>query len=854
MENRIPTIALISTFYIFGLSTTYGIAEKYQIYAGALICFGLILLCIFNKIKPVLCIILCIMFFGGFYNAKMQDKNFDDISEIQSANSVTITGRISTIPSINSGKKNAKFFLDVQKIKIFNKILSTKNTKVFVSFSDLYESYKSIKIGNIVKIKGNLRQPAHATNPSEFDYKNYLKHKDTFCILYSDAQNQNPKNIGYIKVLSHPNIKTQNNPLKELPWFILQNIDNIRNEILLKHNKYIKSPNLEVLGGIVFGDDAVNPPDEIKQSFINSGLLHLLAASGLNVALIFGIWWSIGGLINLGYKTKICSGIGIILFYTFMTGFGPSIVRAGIMLILILIGKLMFKAADNLALIFFTGFIMLLINPKLINDVGFQLSFLVTGGLITCIEPICSNFKNADKNFKKKIFKKFKNCPKIMLSIINIFSPISLLCIALVPLVAQLWAAPLQMYYFNTFTPYSVLANIAIVPFIGIISFLGFTSSIAGYFFKFYTPLSDFIIKISSVILNPLITLLLNISDYFSRLPGAIIKMPSGNVLQIAIYYTIILLLAYSFKSSFKHKLKSFTVPVLIFIFLCTFINVPNQNCEVIAFDVGNADNLLIKTPKNKYIMIDTGKLPYNGISTAKRVTLEYLYDKNIRTLEKLVITHFDNDHSGGTIDILENIKVKEVIIQDEECNTENFCAIKKYLKENKTNVKNAQNDNIIYKEKNKADEFTIKTFTPKPAKGARTLGKYENETSTIVLIQDNTINNENRYLLFMADGGVQAFKSIKNQLPKGITLLKAGHHGAKNVVDEEMLKHLKPEYTIISTGFNTYGHPSPETIKILKESGSKIYPTKDFGAIKFSFNKNGKTKICTFSSDTNCF
>ena len=105
-----------------------------------------------------------------------------------------------------------------------------------------------------------------------------------------------------------------------------------------------------------------------------------------------------------------------------------------------------------------------------------------------------------------------------------------------------------------------------------------------------------------------------------------------------------------------------------------------------------------------------------------------------------------------------------------------------------------------------------------------------------------------------MADGGVQAFKSIKNQLPKGITLLKAGHHGAKNVVDEEMLKHLKPEYTIISTGFNTYGHPSPETIKILKESGSKIYPTKDFGAIKFSFNKNGKTKICTFSSDTNCF
>ena len=78
--------------------------------------------------------------------------------------------------------------------------------------------------------------------------------------------------------------------------------------------------------------------------------------------------------------------------------------------------------------------------------------------------------------------------------------------------------------------------------------------------------------------------------------------------------------------------------------------------------------------------MIDAAKLPYKGVSGAKRVTLEYLYDKNIRTLEYLIVTHFDNDHSGGVIDILENIKVKNVIVQRNTCDSVNSCNIFNYM------------------------------------------------------------------------------------------------------------------------------------------------------------------------------
>lgn len=276
--------------------------------------------------------------------------------------------------------------------------------------------------------------------------------------------------------------------------------------------------------------------------------------------------------------------------------------------------------------------------------------------------------------------------------------------------------------------------------------------------------------------------------------------------------------------------------------------------------------------------MIDAGRLPYKGISTAKKITLEYLYDKNIKTLEKLIITHFDSDHSGGSIDILENINVKETIIQNNICNTENSCNILDYIKRNDVTAKIAQDRDIIYREKTKEGVFEVQTFVPKMhAKKAHTLKAdaamekgttdklkreknktgHENEESVIVLIKSPEGKSGYNYSLFMADGGIQAFNSIKKQLPQGIKhnvkVLKAGHHGAKNVVNKEMLEYLKPEYTIISTGYNTYGHPHPQTIGLLKNSGTIIYSTKDFGAIKFEFKKE-KTVISSFLNNKSSF
>src|SRR5699024_2827201 len=134
------------------------------------------------------------------------------------------------------------------------------------------------------------------------------------------------------------------------------------------------------------------------------------------------------------------------------------------------------------------------------------------------------------------------------------------------------------------------------------------------------------------------------------------------------------------------NKIINYSLFILVVVFLFSFISFENKKGEIIFFNSGNADNFIVKTDENKYIMIDSGKFIYPESSSAKRITLEYLYDKNIKEIDLLILTHYDADHSGGLIDILDEIKVKNLVIPKPECNSKNSCKIKKYIEEN--NVK----------------------------------------------------------------------------------------------------------------------------------------------------------------------
>ena len=416
--------------------------------------------------------------------------------------------------------------------------------------------------------------------------------------------------------------------LKDRWYQILNYFETTRNKIIEKHSKYIKSPNLEILGGIVFGNETINPDEQTKENFKNSGLLHLLAASGLNVALIYGIWWWIASLIRFPYNLSILIGASFVILYTFMTGFPPSILRASIMLLFVLLGKIIDRNANSLALIFFVGLLLLIINPKMLFDVGFQLSFVVTIGLVTCCPVIISKFEKLDEKYKEK----YKNASRFQKYLFFLFSPKSLVAIVAVPLVAQLFVIPLQMHYFNNFAPFSLFANIAVVPFIGVLSFIGFISSI----FALIPFLNEPIIYLFDFIANPMLDLLVNISAFFASFKLSLISTIGLNVYQIFLFWLVVFLAILNLKNNFKNKKDLTLILISILVFFFSFIKFnPINTLEVIMFDVGNADSFLIKTPKNKFIMIDTGKKSYKGTSSAQVIMNKNLKNERISKLEK---------------------------------------------------------------------------------------------------------------------------------------------------------------------------------------------------------------------------
>lgn len=819
----LKTILIVSSsiFYVFGIcASLYNHAEAFALFCA----LSAIVMSFLKIIKPKYAILLFLMFCIGFYNTKHSVKDYDAFYNIR-LNDIYSEGRVLSIAQISKEGTRAKFYLDVESVVFKGKKYNPENTKTLVTINDLNKSFKDIQIGDKIGIRGNLRPPKSASNPSQFDYAKYLKYKDTFSILYSEGKN-------YKIISKADSFKTAD----EFWRYILQKTDKTRKEIINKHSKYIKSPQIEILGGIVFGNEAINPPDEIKQSFINSGLLHLLAASGLNVALIFGIWWFLAqSIFRLPYVISIWGGVFIVVLYTFSTGFPPPVIRASVMLLFVLLGKLIDRESKPVALIFFVGLLMLLYDPKMFCDVGFQLSFVVTIGLIVTIEPLCDKLNSKNKEFIAKI----KNYPEYLKVALMTFSPKFLLATLLIPVCAQLYVAGLQMYYFNTFTPWSLFANLCVVPFIGIISFLGFVSSILGIIPYF----GDKIMVLFDFIINPLLVLLVNISNFFSGFEYSVITTPSPDVMQLVLFWTFLILLVENIKANFKNKKFLAAVFTVAVIFCATFIKLPQKDFEILTFDVGNADSILLKTPKGKYIMIDTAMAPYRGISNAKTIMGEYFKDKNIKELEILIITHFDVDHCGGAKDILNDMKVNKVYLQNFNPKEPKGIEIMQILKNKNIKHYAAKNNETIYAE----DDFKIKTFSANFKNELKGDVK-DNENSIITLLTSSDVN-----ALFMGDSGTLAYRKIKEFIPE-IDILKVGHHGAKRTLDYAMLNALKPKYAVISSGYNIYGHPDRSTLEILSKYNINTYSTKDSGAIKFSKCSNHICKVEHFSAQSGKF
>ena len=484
--------------------------------------------------------------------SKLQTFNDTGIFLIQSTQSPQIKGNNIKFTAKLIAKKDSVKFTQLNNQKI---ILFVKNDS----------NYTIPNYGDFLIIKTNINEIESPKNPNQFNYKRYLFYKG---------------------VLSGGFVKQENWKLiRNNKFNIYKLANNIRNFLLSKLDDFnISTQNKAVISAISLGkrEDIDSLTNE---QFSNAGVMHILAVSGLHVGIVFLILISLFKPLMKYKSGKIIIYISIILIlwiYALLTGFTPSVVRAVLMFSLVSLGKTFDKKHNIYNTIFASAFILLIINPFYIFQVGFQLSYLAVIGIIFFQPKISSLIKTNNRLF-------------------NYFWGI-----VSVSLAAQLATAPITLLYFHKFPVYFLLSNIAIMLNVTIVLLVSFI-----FFATYYIP---YLNQIVAKILDYATTTLNFSVEKINELPYPIIDNINWDILSTIVSYIIILLFAVYILNRNKYIFSSFIILIFILFFSLNYSFYKNSgNNELDFFSV------------NKHTII--------GLSSKNKTTL--LFDKNYKTLKK---------------------------------------------------------------------------------------------------------------------------------------------------------------------------------------------------------------------------
>lgn len=638
--------------------------------------------------------------------------------------------------------------------------------------------------GFICAVSGELEKPRPASNENAFDYQEYLRHKGIHWRLKTDEIN--------------PHYSVQSSG----PVVLIQNLRQKGTSHIYGHFPEEMAP---LVAALVFGDRTAMAPD-LLEAYEDLGIVHLLAISGLHVGMLAGMLFYICLRLQLTREKATNILIFFLPFYSILTGASPSVIRAcAMMLIVLLFAKFSrkFKTSplDTICIVFFVYIFM---EPNVIYDIGFQLSFFITFSLLLST-PLLSKLR----------FKPF----------------VLLFCTSLI---AQLSSVPIMLYHFYEFSLLGIIANIVYVPLFSIIILPVFLMAFLLHllFGSFMDPVL--------LLLDDIVSMINGFTKIFSNLPFSVIIL--GRPLPILLFLYFITI---PFTLSRLEKAKSVGRIALLLLMPLTimfFQYGSNHYCatgEVTMIDVGQGDSILIKLPNNRgtYLIDTGGNLQYeteewkkrrNHFETGEDIVAPFLKSKGITKLDKLILTHGDMDHVGGALALLQSVTINEVVLP--------YSNEPSGLEENI--IKMCQERNIPIYYALQGDNWSTA----------------ETQFYVLAPFSDNMSRNNQSIVIYAHLGGLN-WLFTGDLETKGEALLmayypsleadvlKIGHHGSNTSTSDEFLDFLKPKTALISAGVkNRFGHPQQEVINRLQQRHIQIYRTDHDGAVSYSFGSKGGT------------
>lgn len=428
---------------------------------------------------------------AGYFQVRLPHPAPNDISQLVSNSKIneqifTVEGKISTLPRLTSSNR-AQFWLEPYRLNEVN----GRNNRAINSSSqivagNLYVTVPILQVTglypeNSVAVTGKLYLPKPALNSGSFDFKSYLQKTGTFAGLSA----------------TQVTLLENNSRIPWGWWKVAQRI--VRSQV-----QGLGSPEGLLVSSIVLGSKAVDLPGDIKDNFIQVGLAHALAASGFQVSLILGFLL----VITRSFSTKFQLVIGTVALFTFVgiAGVQPAVLRAAIMGEAALISLVLQRQTKPLGLLLLVATLLLIINPLWIWDLGFQLSFLATCGLIVTVNPLVNKLD---------------------------WLPPAIASLVAVPVAASIWTLPLQLHYFGIVPIYSVAANIIATPLISLITIVGICTSLLAIFSSTLGSLA------AGLIYYPT-SWLIDIVNFFTWLPGNSLALGKISLWQLFALYAVI--------------------------------------------------------------------------------------------------------------------------------------------------------------------------------------------------------------------------------------------------------------------------------------------------------------------------
>lgn len=721
----------------------------------------------------IILLIICLGYFSASYIAFSEGAYpFKKLKITKS----TMWGKVRSVEL--SRENHIAFLIESDSVRRNSITHQTKGiylTKVYdQNTSRLKKKYEHLAIGNTVQIEGTISKGREQRNPGEFDYYKYLKSIGV---------------SGLINAYKSSNLKIIDEDEELFPNIIFS----VRKSLDSKFKEFYSEEAALLLRGLLLADRS-EIDYETREKFVNSGVIHVLAVSGLHVGYIILIFLFVFGRMNI-YLKYILTVAGL-LFFVILTGSPPSVFRATVMAIILIVSEWSNRNYNVFNSLAIAALILLVLNPNELFNPGFQLSF----SAVLSILIIYPRLKNIIDNYIVK-----NNFLKYVL----LFGSVSL--------AAQIGTLPFTLMYFHKLSIISLFANLFVIPLIGFIVGLGIATTILAYL-SFWTA------SVFAASNQLFIDILYTIVNFSGNLSFSYLYIPQFSYLDMIIFYLFISILFFVKSQKLFPKFLIITLAffnIMVFASLDDIKLLKDNELTVLMIDVGQGDGILVQFPDGKIGLIDAGNASQN-FDNGMRTIYPVMRTLSIDKIDIGFVSHLDSDHYKGFESLIKNNLVGQIIKPEIDSTLKKDIEFENLLKEHNIPFEYYSHSSFIL--------GNAKLYFLNDTSDAEYDLLDSNDKSGIIKI----VHGENTFL-FVGDAEKKAEKLLIQNYSEFLKsdVLKVGHHGSRTSSTLEFVEKVKPKFALISAGVeNKFNHPAPDVISRYDMIGANLLRTDQSGAI----------------------